>query len=34
MQKITDYNAFEIVTSIKNREISALEVANAFLERC
>ncbi|MFL2931815.1 MAG: amidase [bacterium] len=34
MQKITNYNAFEIVTSIKNGEISALEVANTFLERC
>ena len=34
MQKITNSYAFEIVSSIKNREISALEVANAYLLRC
>ena len=34
MQKITNLTAFQIVSSIKKKEISALEVSNAFLDRC
>ncbi|MED5578929.1 MAG: amidase [Nitrospinota bacterium] len=34
MQKITNFSAFHIVSSIKKKEISAIEVSEAFLERC
>ena len=34
MQKITNLTAFQIVSSVKKKEISALEVSNSFLDRC